>query len=178
MDHFLNRSCSIAGPPDDTTIAGVATSIALFIGWAPQGPLDRALRIAGFSDYQRSYDSLDAGSLLGSAIRQFYDNGGVDAYVLRLVGDRDAAFFEALKAAFEEGGAATQIDLFNLICVPGLADVPAVRLLQQRARERRAFLIVDAAEDADARRSNSRPLRSPVRMRPTAALYFPVGTGA
>ena len=86
-----NRSFSIAGPPDTTTITAVATSIALFIGSAPQGPTDRALRLASFSDYERNYGGLDAGSLLGYAVRQFYDNGGVDAYVLRLAGDGGAA---------------------------------------------------------------------------------------
>jgi hypothetical protein len=51
----------------------------LFIGGAPQGPLDRAVHLTGFSDYERYYGGLDADSLLGYAIRQFYDNGGVDA---------------------------------------------------------------------------------------------------
>jgi phage tail sheath protein FI len=129
----------------------------LLIGWAPQGPVDRALRIAGVSDYERNYGGLDAGSLLGYAIRQFYDNGGIDAYVLRLAADggaaagpADAAFLGALAAAFDVGGAAERIDLFNLICVPGLADAPTIRMLQRHARERRAFLILDCAEGADA----------------------------
>jgi uncharacterized protein len=129
----------------------------LFIGWAPQGPVDRALHLSGFSDYERNYGGLDAGSLLGYAIRQFFDDGGADAYVLRLAGDggaaagpAGAAFLGALQSAFDAGGAVERIDLFNLICVPGLADAPAIRMLQRRARERRAFLILDSAESADA----------------------------
>ena len=31
-------------PSGVRTITGVATSIALFIGWAPRGPTDRAVR--------------------------------------------------------------------------------------------------------------------------------------
>ena len=31
-------------PSGVRTITGVATSIALFIGWAPRGPIDRARR--------------------------------------------------------------------------------------------------------------------------------------
>ena len=66
------------------TITGVATSIALFVGWAPRGPIDRAVRLTSFADYERAYGGLDSRSLLGYAVRQFYDNGGSDAYVLRI----------------------------------------------------------------------------------------------
>jgi len=65
-------------------IAGVATSIALFVGWAARGPVDRAVRIANFTDYQRAYGPLDQRTRLGYAVKQFFDNGGSDAYVLRL----------------------------------------------------------------------------------------------
>jgi phage tail sheath protein FI len=152
----------------------------LFIGWAPQGPVDRALHLSGFSDYQRNYGGLDAGSLLGYAIRQFYDNGGADAYVLRLAGEggaaagpADAAFLGALEAAFDAGGAVERIDLFNLICVPGLADAPAIRILQRRARERRAFLILDSAEGADAATVEDQVAGITSADAANAALYLP-----
>ncbi len=152
----------------------------MFIGWAPQGPADPALRLAGFSDYERNYGGLDAGSLLGYAIRQFYDNGGVDAYVLRLAGDdgavvgpADAAFLGALAAAFGAGGAIERIDLFNLICVPGLADAPMIRVLQRHARERRAFLILDAMESANATTVEDQVAGITGADAANAALYFP-----
>jgi phage tail sheath protein FI len=66
------------------TIAGVATSIALFVGWSGRGPIDRAVRISSFSDYQRTYGPLDKRSMLGYSVMQFFANGGADAYVLRL----------------------------------------------------------------------------------------------
>src|SRR5262245_20342561 len=71
-------------PSGVRTITGVATSITLFIGWAPRGPVDRALRLASFADYERAYGGLDSRSLLGYAVRHFYDNGGSDAYILRI----------------------------------------------------------------------------------------------
>jgi hypothetical protein len=152
----------------------------LFIGWAPQGPVDRALYLASFSDYERNYGGLDAASLLGYAVRQFYDNGGMDAYILRLAGDggavadpADAAFLAALQAAFDAGGAVERIDLFNLICVPGLADAPAIRMLQRRARERRAFLILDSAEGADAATVEDQVAAITGADAANAALYFP-----
>jgi phage tail sheath protein FI len=72
-------------PSQVRTIAGVPTSIALFIGWARKGPVDRAVRLASYADYERTYGGPDADSLLGHAVRHFYDNGGSDAYAVRLV---------------------------------------------------------------------------------------------
>ena len=71
------------------TITGVATSIAAFVGWSPQGPTDRAVRISSFSHYERLYGPIHAMSYLGYSVRQFFDNGGGEAYVLRIVHDDD-----------------------------------------------------------------------------------------
>lgn len=256
------------------TITGVATSIALFIGWAARGPVDQAVRITSFADYERRFGGLDQRTLLGYSVRQFFDNGGGDAYVLRLAasglededGDglnaatatddavglavnasspgewgngirvrvtrrpaeneadpddptalrfklevidhpteervvevfenlsmdpADARFAEdvvngrslfitveadgnppadgailaldggadgvawtpddgdfrtTLLASFGIGTPTDRIDLFNLVCVPGLTDASTISTLQTRCRERRAFLIVDAPE--------------------------------
>jgi phage tail sheath protein FI len=73
------------------TISGVATSITLFIGWAPRGLGDRAVRIASFSDYERAFGGLDRRTPLGHAVKQFFDNGGGDAYIVRLIGAGAAA---------------------------------------------------------------------------------------
>jgi phage tail sheath protein FI len=69
------------------TITGVATSIAAFIGWAPQGPTDRATLIESWADYQATFGGLDARSKLGYSVNQFFANGGTQAYIVRLVWD-------------------------------------------------------------------------------------------
>ena len=241
------------------TITGVATSIALFIGWAGRGPIDGAVRLTSFSDYERQYGGLDTRSLLGYAVQQFYNNGGSDAYVLRIppgdevaaasaIGtlaitasspgawahdhrvqltaraddatrfrldvlfhpskdavvesfqnlsmtpgdprfvetvingvsafitvkagsvatpgdatvDLDAttagsdgtvqdasvaAFRTALLARFGLGTITDRIDLFNMVCVPGLVEPTTIGTLQQHCHERRAFMIVDGPEN-------------------------------
>jgi phage tail sheath protein FI len=73
-------------PSGVRTISGVATSIALFIGWTPRGRADKAVRITSFADYERAFGGLDARTPLGHAVRQFFDNRGSDAYIVRLVG--------------------------------------------------------------------------------------------
>jgi len=247
-------------PSGVRTITGVATSIALFIGWAARGPTDRALRLTSFADFERQYGGLDRRSLLGYAVKQFYDNGGADAYVLRIananavtaaaaigdlaltasspgawanayrvrltrrtddaarfklevlhqpsnnavvesfenlsmsdadarfvdtvingrsgfitveagstttpanatvdldgttagadgtvIGPDDSAFRTALLALFGTGTVTDRIDLFNLVCVPGLTDATTIATLQGHCRTSRAFLMVDPVVDA------------------------------
>ena len=52
-------------PSGVRTITGVATSIAAFIGWAPQGPTDQAQLVLSFADYSRRFGGLDTRSYLG-----------------------------------------------------------------------------------------------------------------
>src|SRR5262245_24782415 len=96
-------------PSGVRTITGVATSIGLFIGWAARGPIDRAVRIASFADYERRYGGFDQRTLLGYAVQQFFNNGGSDAYVIRLaaVADPDDSSIEAAVAATAEAGGQT-----------------------------------------------------------------------
>ena len=254
-------------PSGVRSISGVATSIALFIGWAPRGPVDRAVRISSFADYERTFGGLDRRAYLGYAVRQFFDNGGSDAYIVRIalfnsgtpandaktaacaindlgiqasspglwansysvkltlraddntrfrldvVGpspstnivetfqdlsmtktdprwapsvvngrsafmdtlttasanvpgpatkpftggfdgtvllSNDAAFVNAIDPLFATGGIVDRIDLFNLVCVPGLTNIGvnqgALAKLQQRCHARRAFLIIDSLQ--------------------------------
>ena len=69
------------------TIAGVATSIAAFVGWAPQGPVTEATLVQSWSEYQTLFGGLDSRSLLGYALNQFFANGGQQAYIVRLAWD-------------------------------------------------------------------------------------------
>lgn len=68
-------------------IMGVSTSITAFIGWAAQGPTDRAQRVLSFQDFVRHFGGLDRRSLLGYAIQHFFANGGRETYVVRLAAD-------------------------------------------------------------------------------------------
>src|SRR5262249_22160960 len=71
-------------PSGVRAITGVATSIALFIGWAPRGALTRELPLTSFAAYERPYGGLDRRSLLGYSVKQFFDTGGADAYIIRI----------------------------------------------------------------------------------------------
>jgi phage tail sheath protein FI len=92
------------------TITGVATSIAAFIGWAPQGATDKATLIFSWPDYERQFGGLDSRSVLGYAVNQFFLNGGQLAYIVRLV---DTATDEIAKVAFGTAPNQTVISAVN-----------------------------------------------------------------
>jgi hypothetical protein len=70
------------------TITGVATSIAAFIGWANQGPIDAAVLVESWSDFEAHYGGLTnyngTPNYLGYAVNQFFSNGGTQAYIVRI----------------------------------------------------------------------------------------------
>jgi phage tail sheath protein FI len=67
------------------TITGVATSIAAFLGWAPQGPVGEAVLVLSWPDFTRQFGGLDTRSYLGYAVYHFFLNGGTQAYIIRVV---------------------------------------------------------------------------------------------
>jgi phage tail sheath protein FI len=78
-------------PSGVQTITGVATSIAAFIGYTQQGPVDEAVHIFSFADYQRSFGGITADSPLSYAVNQFFQNGGTEAYVVRVASGATSA---------------------------------------------------------------------------------------
>jgi Bacteriophage tail sheath protein len=65
-------------------ITGVATSTAAFLDFFPRGPLDVAIRIQSFADFEREFGGLDARSEASYAIQQYFLNGGSEAWVVRV----------------------------------------------------------------------------------------------
>jgi len=65
------------------TITGVATSITAFIGYTQQGPVDQAVHIFSFADFQRAFGGVTVDSPLSHAVKDFFQNGGTEGYVVR-----------------------------------------------------------------------------------------------
>ncbi|MEA3262355.1 MAG: hypothetical protein U9R07_02600 [Pseudomonadota bacterium] len=81
-------------------IPSAATSVALFIGMADQGPMRSPVRVQSLAEYQRAFGATSAGEM-ADQVSQFFINGGGDAYVLRIAKDDRQASVE-VKA--ETGG--------------------------------------------------------------------------
>jgi phage tail sheath protein FI len=65
-------------------ITGVATSVTAFIGRAARGPVNQAVTINSFGDFQRIFGGLWGQSTLGFAVNDFFANGGSQAIIVRL----------------------------------------------------------------------------------------------
>jgi phage tail sheath protein FI len=70
-------------PSGVRTIAGVSTSNAAFVGFAPKGPVDTAKEITSFADFERIFGGVSHDYPLGYAVRDFYENGGSTAIIVR-----------------------------------------------------------------------------------------------
>jgi phage tail sheath protein FI len=66
------------------SIAGVATSIAAFVDTFPAGPMNEAVRVLGFADFERKFGGLSTTSEASYGLQQFFLNGGSEAYVVRV----------------------------------------------------------------------------------------------
>ena len=85
-------------------IGAVATSITAFVGRAARGPVNKAVTVNGFGDFERVFGGLWLKSQMGYAVRDFFLNGGSQAVVVRLfnpsyASDDDRATAEAAAAA-------------------------------------------------------------------------------
>ena len=79
-----------SGP--EQSIPRAPTAITAFVGRTLRGPVDRPIRLRSFSEFTRVFGGLWQPSPLGYAVEQFFDNGGREAYVVRVVnGARSAS---------------------------------------------------------------------------------------
>ncbi len=78
-------------PSGVRTIVGVSTSVTAFIGSAKSGPIDKAIHILSYSDFERRFGGLSDDSEMSYAVRQFFSNGGSDAWVVRVAKNPVAA---------------------------------------------------------------------------------------
>src|SRR6185369_12048407 len=73
------------------TITGVSTSVAAFIGQCKEGPVDKAVRLLSFADFERNFGQPHPNSELAISVRLFFQNGGSDCYVVRVVKENTGA---------------------------------------------------------------------------------------
>jgi phage tail sheath protein FI len=66
------------------TITGVSTSVALFIGMAQQGPMDKPIRILSYTEFERTFGTANESGELHDQVKQFFLNGGSTAWVMRI----------------------------------------------------------------------------------------------
>ena len=75
----------------DQSISRLATARTAFVGRTLRGPVNRPVFIKSFVEFQHVFGGLWQPSLLGYAIEQFFDNGGREALIVRVVNGARAA---------------------------------------------------------------------------------------
>lgn len=85
-------------PSGVRSIAGVATSIAAFAGWTARGDIDRATLVRSWADFERKFGGLDPRNDFAHSVYHFFNNGGQQAYIIRLAGS------DAVTASVAVGG--------------------------------------------------------------------------
>ncbi|MDA4121766.1 MAG: phage tail sheath subtilisin-like domain-containing protein [Thaumarchaeota archaeon] len=84
-------------PSGTRTITPVATAITSFIGSAQRGPIDSdsdsPVTINSFGDFQQMFGGLWQESNMSYAVNQFYQNGGGQALIVRVVNGATPATF-------------------------------------------------------------------------------------
>src|ERR1700742_2880843 len=66
------------------TLTGVATAITAFVGYTPQGVTDKPVHVFNWGDFERAFGGLAVDSPLSYAVNDFFQNGGGEAYVVRV----------------------------------------------------------------------------------------------
>src|SRR5437764_11404542 len=66
------------------TITGVSTSVTAFVGRTLRGPVNEAVTVTSFTEFQRTFGGLWVDSALGYAVRDFFRLGGSTAVIVRV----------------------------------------------------------------------------------------------
>ena len=106
---------------------------AAFVGRALRGPVNTPVLVQSFGDYRRRFGDTWSRSSLGPAVRQFFDHGGLQLYVVRVANNARGSMIclpasgsalvlravepgstEFIRAAVDYDGIGDDEDLFNL----------------------------------------------------------------
>jgi len=89
-------------PSGAKTIEGVSTSITAFVGPARKGPAGEATLIHSLDEYIATYGGVhSAADAMGLSVTAYYQNGGKDAYIARLVSTNPPAAASSRSVAGE-----------------------------------------------------------------------------
>ncbi len=182
------------GPGGARTITGASTSDTAFVDFFASGPLDEAMRITSFTEFETTFGGVDSRSEASYAIQQYFLNGGGVAWVVRVSAAHQPASSEWISAEgaaaiLGRGGARKGIYAlsganFNLLCLPAAAQLSPASLKSvydeaaKFCNDERAFLIVDIPPGIDTPKKASDWLdatRNPdaITRDKNAAIYFP-----
>ena len=149
----------------ESEIVSVSTAVTAFIGKAARGPLNTATRCDSEACAEMFGGPEDPFEL-GYGVRQFFLNGGIEAFVVRCEDESE----DSVGAALHALGSAETV---NLLCLPGLWSLEVFEEAMEYCRSRRIFLLIDAPSQATPREIVSLMQTAGVPRSDCAALYYP-----
>jgi phage tail sheath protein FI len=70
-------------PGGGRTIGGVSTCAAASIGFTLKGPIDEAVHVSSFADFERHFADVPPKSAIAQALEHYFLHGGTKAWVVR-----------------------------------------------------------------------------------------------
>ena len=115
MSDALDRGITVTeiaamGHPIDAT----PETTAAFVGRALRGPLNTPVLVHNFGEFRRRFGDIWSRSSLGPAVRQFFEHGGRNLYIVRVVNNARGA----------------------MICLPASGSALVLRALEPGSTER------------------------------------------
>ena len=98
-------------PSGVRTIAGVGTSIGMFIGTAGRGPISTPVRCTNFTKFADTFGDDSTTGQLANYVRLFFLNGGTDCWVMRIAAGASAS---TVTLENEAGAATLRLDAKDL----------------------------------------------------------------
>jgi Bacteriophage tail sheath protein len=121
-------------PSANKPIEGVGTAVAAFVGMAPSGPVNKAMRISNWTQFAKIFGDTQnpdngpfmAGSYLAHSVYGFFQNGGSLCWVVRVGSDDGApAARAALPAATDKN-----VEALRAVALEGVSDPVTVEVRQ------------------------------------------------
>jgi len=147
-------------------ITGVETSHAAFLGSAVRGPLNKALLVQSFADFERNFGGVQAHSELGYAVLLYFANGGKQAWIVRIARKGlPAQTAKGLKALAAESPV-------NMLSIPGASDPVVLNHAENWCRARHVFLLIDSPRAATPQQMRA-AVGASLPESNCAAVYYP-----
>jgi uncharacterized protein len=176
-------------PSGVRTITGVATSITAFVGRTRRGPVDNdaqnlsPVRLNSFAEFQRTFGGLWDQSPLSFAVNHYFQNGGTDALIVRVVGENiataEADFDGLVIAAANPGtwGGRVEITIDHDDGAGGVLAAPAFNMTVHDLDADQREVYFGLSTETTARRYVERVLLGSTLVRATAVPAAPARPG-
>lgn len=78
-------------PSQVRTITAVSTSVTAFVGYTAKGPVDEAVTVTSFANYEQRFGGLASKSPVSYAVQQFFQGGGSIGVIVRVAANAKSA---------------------------------------------------------------------------------------